>query len=283
MKHWLSTIGLTTAIVATAAEKGRAPTGIKEVLASAVTAQTFTMESVELGETRRINVYLPGGYKEHADALFPVLYIPDGGMAEDFPHVVDTIEAMSSWGTMRAVMVVGIENTQRRRDMTGPTEVETDKKIAPSVGGSAAFRRFIRKELMPEIRARYRVNSEKGIAGESLAGLFVVETFLLEPDLFDTYIAISASLWWNKESLVKSAGEHLKSLTGHKTLYLTCANEEDIVRGTQRIADLLKTSAPEGLTWFYHPMPEQFHDTIYRAASPKAFRVVYPPPPKEAH
>ncbi|MEA2491348.1 MAG: uncharacterized protein QOH21_3140, partial [Acidobacteriota bacterium] len=132
---------------------------------------TFTIGSKALAETRRINVYLPPGYNE-STAPVPVLYMPDGGMAEDFLHVAGLVQISVTNGTMRPFLLVGIENTQRRRDMTGPTENAEDRKIAPVVGGSAAFRKFIREELMPEIRKRYRTTSETAIVGESLAGLF---------------------------------------------------------------------------------------------------------------
>ncbi len=95
---------------------------------------------------------------------------------------------------MRPFLVVGIENTECRRDLTGPATVEEDRKIAIHVGGSAAFRAFIRNELMPQVHAGYRTTEETAIVGESLAGLFVVEMFFLEPNLFDTYIAISPSV-----------------------------------------------------------------------------------------
>lgn len=52
-----------------------------------VIGETFTIESKILNETRRINVYLPAGFADNKDARFPVLYMPDGGIAEDFLHV----------------------------------------------------------------------------------------------------------------------------------------------------------------------------------------------------
>ena len=82
--------------------------------------------------------------------------MPDGGMAEDFLHVAGLLQVSVGNGTMRPFLLVGIENTERRRDMTGPTEIADDKKIAPRVGGSAAFRKFIRDELMPLVKQRYR-------------------------------------------------------------------------------------------------------------------------------
>ena len=168
--------------------------------------QTFTIASHVLRETRRINVYLPAVYADSPNVRLPVLYMPDGGIKEDFLHVAGLVQVSAGNGTMRPFILVGIENTQRRRDLTGPTTVHDDSTIAPVVGGSAAFRRFIRSELMPVIRSRYRTTDETAIVGESLAGLFVVETFLREPDLFDTYIAFDPSLWWNGATLVDQAG-----------------------------------------------------------------------------
>ncbi|HEX8189618.1 MAG TPA: alpha/beta hydrolase-fold protein [Pyrinomonadaceae bacterium] len=238
--------------------------------------ETFTINSKVLGETRRINVFVPPGYQESAETRLPVLYMPDGGMAEDFLHVAGLVQVSVGNGTMRPFLLVGIENTERRRDMTGPTENEKDKKIAPRVGGSAAFRKFIRDELMPQVKARYRTTDERAIVGESLAGLFVVETFLLEPELFDTYIAFDPSLWWNDQKLLGDAGGRLRARpAAGKTLYL--ASSSDGAEGTQRFADILGRDAPAGLRWHYEKMPDEKHSTIYHPAALKAFRAVFKP------
>ena len=171
--------------------------------------ETFTIESKVLGEKRRINVYVPPAYSEMSGARFPVLYMPDGGVAEDFVHIAGLVQVCVGNGTMRPFILVGIENTQRRRDLTGPTVNADDKKIARKVGGAQEFRAFFRKELMLHVKARYRTTKESAIVGESLAGLFVVETFFLDPELFDTYIAIDPSLWWNNQKLVNDATKSL--------------------------------------------------------------------------
>ncbi|HYH98929.1 alpha/beta hydrolase [Hyalangium sp.] len=239
---------------------------------------SFTLESATLKETRRINVYTPPGYDAKGATRYPVLYMPDGGVQEDFPHVATTIDTAIRAGELRPLILVGIENTERRRDMTGPTEVDADRKIAARVGGSAGFRGFIRDELMPQVRRRYRVKDETAIIGESLAGLFIVETFFLQPKLFDTYIALSPSLWWNNEELVRKASERLKAGTDlRNTLYLSSADEEDIVAAAARLAETLRTTAPAGLKWQYEPRPDLRHDTIYRAASPQVLRKWFAP------
>jgi predicted alpha/beta superfamily hydrolase len=244
-----------------------------------VVGETFTVESKALGETRRINVYAPPGYAESPDARVPVLYMPDGGLAEDFLHIAGLVQISVANGTMRPFLLVGIENTQRRRDLTGPTKNEEDKKIAPKVGGSEAFRRFIRDELMPVVRARYRTTNETAIVGESLAGLFVVETFLLEPDLFDTYVSVDPSLWWNDGELVGGAAERLRARPKlEKTLYLTSSGDAgENAEPVRRLAEVLGKSAPPGVRWHYAPMPDEKHATIFHPAALKAFRLVFKP------
>lgn len=236
--------------------------------------ETFTLESRALGETRRIAVYTPPGYA--GDATYPVLYMPDGGVQEDFPHVAATVDAGIRAGEMRAMIVVGIENTERRRDMTGPTEVEEDRRIAPRVGGSAAFRRFIADELMPEVQRRYRVSGESAIIGESLAGLFVVETFFAQPGLFDTYIALSPSLWWNAGELVAQAGERLRTREGGPaTVYLSSADEDNIAPAAARLAEAFRANAADRVRWRYLPRPDLTHATIYRAEAPRVLRELF--------
>lgn len=240
---------------------------------------SFTVQSAVMGETRRINVYLPPGYDAVRGARFAVLYLLDGGVQEDWPHVAATVDSAVRAGEMRPVIMIGIENTQRRRDLTGPTEVEADRRIAPSVGNSAAFRRFIGEELMPEVRRRFRTNDEAALMGESLAGLFVVETFLLQPEMFGTYIAYSPSLWWNAEALVRQADERLRARPSlRQSLYLSSADEENIAPAVARLAEILRARNPAGLRWEYRPRPDLTHGTIYRAEMPRALRTWLAPP-----
>ncbi|HET7459684.1 MAG TPA: alpha/beta hydrolase-fold protein [Longimicrobium sp.] len=241
--------------------------------------ETFTLHSAALGEVRRINVYTPPGYVADGPARFGVLYMPDGGVEEDSPHVAATVDRAIRTGEMRPVLVVGIENTERRRDMTGPTEVASDRAIAPRVGGSAAFRRFIADELMPEVRRRYRVTGETAIVGESLAGLFVVETFLEEPELFDTYIALSPSLWWNGEALVRSAADRLRSRPELRAALYVSSAGDDVGAEAARLAEILRADAPAGVRWEYRPRPDLTHATIYRAEAPRVLREWLPATP----
>jgi predicted alpha/beta superfamily hydrolase len=258
-----------------------APAEAQTTAAPLVMGQTFTLDSRALGETRRINVYLPPAYADsNGTTRLPVLYMPDGGMGEDFLHVAGLVQVSTGNGTMRPFILVGIENTQRRRDLTGPTTNKEDLKIAPKVGGSAAYRTFIRTELMPLIRQRYRTTAETGIVGESLAGLFVVETLVLEPALFDTYLAFDPSVWWNQGQLIGQAESMLRAYKGPtKTLYIASSSDAEKFAESHRLASALQGSPKAALTWYYKAMPEQTHATIYHPAALEAFRVVFKPKP----
>ena len=251
-------------------------TGVKP--APLVIGETIIIQSQALGETRRINIYAPPAYSDSSNPRLPVLYMPDGGIAEDFLHIAGLVQISVANGTMRPFILVGIENTQRRRDMTGPTEDPEDKKIAPVVGGSGAFRRFIRSELIPLIDARYRTTKERAIVGESLAGLFVVETFLLEPDLFDTYIAFDPSLWWNRAALVGPVQGTVAPAGAAKTLYLAASAEDELARLTQRFAEVVRQRSVR-VTLHHETLPEETHGTIYHPGALRAFRTVFKPEP----
>ncbi len=233
------------------------------------THDTFVITSRALAEPRTILVHTPAGYAAARDR-FPVLYMPDGGLDEDFPHVVNTIDSLIALRRIPPTIVVGIPNTLRRRDLTGPTLVASDSAIAPRVGGSVAFRRFIRTELMPEIRRRYRTTRETAIVGESLAGLFIVETLLLEPKLFQRYVALSPSLWWNGGALVQEARTLAPRVGQEVTVVLSAANEPGIADNSARLAALFRRFLPAATGFAYDPRPDLEHGTIYRQEGPAA-------------
>lgn len=253
-------------------------------LAAAVSPLTigdsFLIDSAVLGEQRRINVYVPRG--QAPGQTLPVLYMPDGGLDEDFLHVAGLLQVGNGNGTTRPFLLVGIENTERRRDLTGPTTSDKDRAIAPRVGASQRFRQFLRTELMPQIARRYQVTNERAIVGESLAGLFVVETLVLEPDLFDTYIAIDPSLWWNQGALARQLRAAPPSLKG-KALYIaTSADASMVIEGADVDAAFARSS---GLRYRYRAWPDETHATVYHPAALVAFREMLraaPPPPPAA-
>lgn len=250
-----------------------------------VIGQSLPLESTILGQTRRINVHLPAGYAT-SGKTYPVLYLMDGGEKEDFPHIAGLAQLGELSWTYREMIVVGIEGIDRRHDLTHPTSVAKEKADYPTTGGSAAYRRFLAEELKPWVAARYRVSGESAIIGESLAGLFVVETLLKQPTLFDAYIAASPSLWWSDQALARGAAADIAQwpALGQRKLYLTIGDEGTTMQaGVDKVVAALGAAKPAGLTYVHDPMHQEHHSTVYHPAALRAFRTVWPGPRPEGN
>lgn len=246
-----------------------------------VIGRSHTITSAQLGE-RRLNVYLPPHYSD-ASRRFPVLFLLDGGAEEDFHHITGLAAISAAYGTTEEMIVVGIAGVDRRHDLTSPSSNPEDRKAAPTSGGAAAYRRFLVDEVKPWVAARYRTNGRSALIGESLAGLFVVETALREPAAFDDYIAISPSLWWDKGALAREAEADLrKAPPGKRRLWLAVGNETalypEMRDGMEGLVAALKAAAPPGLAWTYTPFPAETHATIYHPAAMAAIRALYAAP-----
>ena len=166
---------------------------------------------------------------------------------------------------------MGIENTERGRDLTGSSKMETDSKYCPISDGAMDFRAFIKVELMPEINKRYKTTGYNGIIGESLDGLFVIETFLVAPASFDFYITMDPSLWWNDHYLEKEAETYLEKLPNKEVkLWFTASSAEDISKHSINLAKKLNNFSPQNIKWIYSNQPTEKHNTIFRATKDEA-------------
>ena len=226
--------------------------------------------SKAVNEDRVINIWTPPAYEGTAES-FPVLYMPDGGTKEDFPHIANTLAKLIKEQQIPPFILVGIENTQRGRDLTGSSESDYDKQFCPVTDGAKNFRAFITNELIPEVNRKYRTSDQKGIIGESLAGLFVMETLLLEPSAFDFYIAMDPSLWWNNQYLAKHTEALLADLPDADIkLWFAGSSAKDIRKNTRMVAEKLQENPPNHLVWKYSDEPREKHHTIFRATKAKA-------------
>ena len=245
-----------------------------------VVGAAFDIPSRPENETRHITVWLPPSYAE-GTKRYPVLYLLDGGEQQDFLPVVGLAALGGLNGVTDEMIVVGVQSGPglRLRDFTTRSRQADELKDFPNQGEAARFRRFLAEDLKPEIDRRYRTSGESGLIGESLAALFVVDTALREPQLFNRYLAISPSLWWDDQSLSRQAAALLKARPWPKdrSLYLAIANEGSTMQaGMDRLVKTLKDGAPDGLAWTYEPFPTEGHNSIYHPAGLKALRWAFP-------
>jgi predicted alpha/beta superfamily hydrolase len=244
--------------------------------------QIEQIQSSQLGETRTLNIYLPENYKPNDTTKFPVVYLLDGSADEDFIHVVGLYHFNSFTWINRAPrsIIVGIANVDRKRDFTSPTTIPADSARCATCGGSEKFINFIEKDLQPYIEKKYRTNTSKTIIGQSLGGLLATEILFKKPELFNKYVIISPSLWWD-DSSVLNLPLNIKKNT---SVYIATGKEG--LAPTEKphvmevdanlLADKLIKAQNDKLKVSFDYLPKEDHATIGHQAIYNALQFLFP-------
>ena len=237
--------------------------------------ESMTFYSHLLGEEREINLYFPQGYADSSHKSYPVIYLLDGSVDEDFIHIAGLVQFGSfSWINMLPEsIVVGIANVDRKRDFTFPTENKRDKKDFPTTGGSGPFIDFLSNELQPLIEKEYRTTGSKTLIGQSLGGLLATEILFTQPDMFDNYIIVSPSLWWDDESLLEAEPA---AYTSPKSIYVAVGKEGKVMERTARelFGKLQERGIPHTKLYFQF-LDEQDHGDALHLAVYHAFERIF--------
>ncbi len=269
----------------------------KVIAENIVIGKIDSVQSNILGEKRKIWVHVPDG-AANSKERFPVVYLLDGD--GHFSSVVGMIQQLSTinGNTMCPKMiVVGIPNTDRTRDLT-PTHIDADPPFMDSTfsktsGGGENFIAFMEKELIPHIDAKYPTATYKMLLGHSFGGLAVMQTFVHHNDLFNSYICIDPSMWWDKEKLLKETQKVLaeKKFDG-KSFYLGIANtleegmdikkvEKDTSIDSKHIRSILTLKAAfernklNGLNYRGKYYPDDTHGSVPLIAEYDALRFFF--------
>lgn len=191
-----------------------------------------SIHSKILGEQRKIWVYVPNSDDSavYAKQRYPVVYLLDGDA--HFFSVAGMIRQLSSVNgntICPQMIVVGIPNTDRTRDLT-PTHLDAappfmDSAASKTSGGGEKFISFIEKELILHIDSLYPTEPYRMLIGHSFGGLTVTNTLIHRPRLFNAYVAIDPSMWWDHQKLLHEAKLALagRDYRG-ESLYLGIAN-----------------------------------------------------------
>jgi predicted alpha/beta superfamily hydrolase len=257
-----------------------------------------TIDSIQskiLNEQRKIWIHVPSSWSADSKQRYPVLYLLDGD--SHFSPVVGVIQHLSGNTICPEMIVVGIPNTDRIRDLT-PTHVDapppfTDSAMLKTTGGGERFVSFIEKELMPRIDSLYPTQPYKILTGHSFGGLTVMNVAINHTKLFNAYICIDPSMWWDQMNLLnttkKSLGE--KKFSG-TTLYLGIANtlregmdittvRSDTTKGTRHIRAILnldqyiKDEKQNGLRYESKYYSNDDHGSVPLIAEYDALRFIF--------
>ena len=241
------------------------------------TIKTLTIKSAVLGEDRVVIVRTPIGYESNK-VSYPVLYMTDGDA--HINHTASTIEFLTQNGRIPELIIVGVTNTDRTRDLT-PVK-STQKNPAgelqfPTSGGADNFLKFFETELIPEIEKQYRVQPYRIFAGHSLGGLFAIHAMITKPGLFNSYVAVSPSLQWENDSELKRAEEFLKNQKELKaTLFVSIGNEPGgIGADFDKFKELLSKTNIADFDWQAERMADEDHGSVVLRSHYFGLRKVY--------
>lgn len=185
----------------------------------AVTIPRSAEHVVRAGDGREYRLRLAWPAEPPPPAGFPIVYVLDANAM--FGTMVESLRMRSrrpdATGVEPAV-IAGIaypgdapdERARRTYDYTPPPSSEPKPPDDGSsaileTGGAPAFREFIDHVVKPAAQRDLRIDpARQTLFGHSLAGRFVLHTLLTSPTSFQTYIAVSPSVWWDREALFAS-------------------------------------------------------------------------------
>jgi predicted alpha/beta superfamily hydrolase len=209
-----------------------------------VPAQNTITQALHFGESHRfyssileqertIHVYLPPSYSPDSARSYPIVYLLDGGLDQDFIHISGLTQFSSfPWiDRMPECIVVGIENIDRYHDFTSPCNIAEYLELNPTNGGLVAFIGFLETELIPLVETLYPCQERKTLIGQSLGGLLACEILLKKPQMFQNFLIVSPSLWWNEEALLELEIPPFKE---EKRIFMAVGNEGPIMKKLAR-------------------------------------------------
>ena len=245
-----------------------------------------TIRSKTLNESRGVWVYVPNSKNDGVNQRYPVIYLLDGNSF--FSTVVALVQQFgeTDWNwILPKMIVVGIPSTNRRRDLT-PYHVEADppffdKEGGKPTGGGRNFVSFMQNELIPHIDSLYQTQPHKILIGHSFGGLNAINILANHTNLFNSFICIDPSMWWDKIHFLEATKKALThgSLSG-KSLYVSLSGRinEDIdiaklrkdtlsgfnrhFRGILELDDFLKSQPQNGLRYEFKFYKNENHMSL---------------------
>lgn len=234
-----------------------------------IIGETHQLYSDSLRENRTLHVYLPSTYKKEDSTRYHVIYVLDGSANEDFLHISGLVQFFTMMQMIEPSIVVGIANVDRERDFTYPTNNTEDRLHYPTTGHSAPFMAFLERELLPYVEQHYKTNSQRTLIGQSLGGLLATQMLLRNFYLFQNYLVVSPSLWWDDESIFERKFEKSIYQGNGKTKVLVCVGKEmpKMVKEAKRLYKWLKNQGFKESRMKYLYLEKENHATILHNAA----------------
>jgi len=231
-------------------------------LAQNPTVHYDTIYSEILQEKRPLQIYFPTNYQPGAASKFDAVYVLDGEWNTSLTSTVHNFLAYAKF-VPEDIIIIGINNPSkgdvnlRDRDFT-PTHTD----YGPVSGGADKFLACIKEELMPHIQQSYSAKKEGGtLYGTSLGGLFALYAFLMEPQLFKSYLTVEPALWWDNHYLTGFAKKRLDELKDLNNTVWVASRDGNALQqmGVGGMDSVFRKSAPSGLVYKSVAYPDETH------------------------
>lgn len=225
--------------------------------------------SAILQQNRRLEIFIPDGYDTLKTGL-PVIYVLDAEGRDQ--HIVPTIRFLNQNNKMPQALIVGVKNIDRNHDF-----LSDSTKGAPTGGGADKFMSFFEKELFDYIDRHYRTEPYRVLIGHSYGGLFAAYALLKKPDLFDAFIAMDPSFWYNNNKILEYAADAFKQQRNwERILFITAREGEGMVEmGIPQVEKYLSSSAPPELRWKIAAYPFEDHGSVTFKSAYDGLRYIF--------
>ena len=183
------------------------------------------------GHTYRVQIAIP--FAPPPKAGYPVLYVLDGDTY--FGTFAMAARLRTIGQELEPAVVVGIGYPDAQDDMrvalvrrdfdltpTAGTAADTAHTPAragraPTYAGAEQFLNVILTEVEPRVAAAVPVDPVRSMLfGHSLGGLFVLHALFTHPDAFQTWLALSPSIWWDGRVVLKDEAAFAGQVTAGK-------------------------------------------------------------------
>lgn len=249
----------------------------------------FSFDSSVLGETREYLLSLPEQYAANPEQYYPVVYLLDG--ERNFNHLGTLIDFLAGgkMPSMPPAIVVGIVNVDRTRDYTPEPIVNVPGDGMPleylaQAGGADRFLAFIEQELAPEIRRRYRTSGLNVVVGHSFGGLLALEALRTRPTLFNGYVILDPSLWYNAPDYAARVRAELKAHPPQVSVFMAAAGEaaaddtplmQTMLDEQLAFADDIRSHAPSTMDFHFRHYPDENHGSLVHIATHDGLRTLF--------
>lgn len=233
-----------------------------------------TLESTHLSEARQLQILLPENYQAHPLATYPVIYLIDGDY--NFTAIAGMLDMLANKGQrIPDVILVGVadKGTDAYHQNTTPNDYSTprDKNIK---GQASQFLAFLTDEVKPYIEKNYRTAPHTSLVGQSMGGLFVLNSLIEKPTAFSHYIAISPSVWLADHAIVEKATKHL-SISNDKPVSLFLALGDETRMGQYGFIHYLDVNQPKNLNWSFKHYSDESHNSVGLIALRDSLKAVF--------